>query len=184
MTERTLALVHTERLALRQPVQSDVDAAIAIESDPQTNRYNPSPFTPAQAREMFEKWQADWHTHGIGYWAVRTQADLNTVIGFGGIRHKIMDDVPSLNLYFRFAPAAWGHGYAAETARAALTAAFEVLHAPHVRALVRPANAPSIKTLERAGLRLLRPMQDAGGGEQLLYEITPTFFFNETASRP
>jgi [ribosomal protein S5]-alanine N-acetyltransferase len=176
MKQIPLREVRTARLLLRAPVAEDLNAAIAIHSDPQTNRFNRSPFPPERVRELLNNWLADWHGTGIGYWAVCTHADEHAVIGFGGIRHKQMDDVASLNLYFRFAPAAWSQGFASETARAALAAAFNTLRAPHVRAMVRPANTPSIKTLERVGLRMLRKLNHHEDGEHLLYEITAEMF--------
>ncbi len=58
----------------------------------------------------------------------------------------------ALNLYYRFTPSAWGQGYAAEMAHMAVALARQHLPGLPVVALVRPANIPSLRTAERAGL--------------------------------
>jgi RimJ/RimL family protein N-acetyltransferase len=77
-----------------------------------------------------------------------------------------------LNLYYRFRESAWGHGYAQETGRAALELARR--HAPGqlVIALIRPANAPSIRVAERLGMRLDGPVE-RDLGTYLRYVLRP-----------
>jgi RimJ/RimL family protein N-acetyltransferase len=48
---------------------------------------------------------------------------------------------------------AWGHGYATETARALVRAAFDQLSASRVYATCDVANRASARVLEKAGLR-------------------------------
>ncbi len=145
----------TERLILRPPRESDLAAIFAIHSDPETNVYNPSgPMRHMhEAEEYVQRWSEAWREHGFGYWAIATLAAPETIIGFGGITPKIHDNRPFNNFYFRFTPSAWGKGYAQEMGRQALKCAFEVWDLPQVEALVRSINTPSIKALERLGMR-------------------------------
>lgn len=58
-----------------------------------------------------------------------------------------------LNLYYRLTPGVWGQGYATELARTAVILARTYLPQLPVVARIRPANIPSIRTAERAGLQ-------------------------------
>ncbi len=58
-----------------------------------------------------------WEEYGFGVWAVFTQAEPDTLIGFTGLSHRNVHGRDALNLYYRYDPAAWGKGYATEGAR-------------------------------------------------------------------
>ena len=64
-------------------------------------------------------------------------------------------DVPgsgSLEVGWRLARAAWGHGYATEAAHAALRVAFETLDLDDVWSLTAKINLPSRAVMSRLGL--------------------------------
>jgi RimJ/RimL family protein N-acetyltransferase len=175
MTE-SISEIRTPRLLLRAVTHDDLDAALRIHCDPETNRYNPAPFSTQKVHELIETWCNDWRDRGIGYWTVRTLDEEHHVIGFTGIRHKQMHDQPGLNLYFRYGPEAWGKGYAVEGGRVTLDVAFGALRAPSVRAVARRTNLPSIKTIERLGLHFLYEFEEGPEGKALLYEIRAAAF--------
>ena len=102
---------------------------------------------------MLEGWLELWDKSGFGYWTVVRRDAPETVLGFGGLSPKTFDGVVRPNLYFRFSPDAWGKGYATEMARAALEEGCESLEYEKIIASVRPDNLPSVKLLERLGLR-------------------------------
>lgn len=81
------------------------------------------------------------------------------MIGIGGIRRDYWQEQEVLNLYYRFSPRAWGHGYATEVAQAAVQIARRYLPNVPLVARIRPANTPSIRVVERIGLRR-RPQWD------------------------
>ncbi len=72
-----------------------------------------------------------------------------------------------INLGFQFAKAYWGHGYAAEAARAVLAYAFGTLNLHRVVAYAHKDNARSVRLLEKLGFqqRALRPREDMDGRE-------------------
>lgn len=59
-------------------------------------------------------------------------------------------------LGYRLFPAAWGHGYATEAARALVRHAFTVAEADRLVATTMTVNARSRRVLQKAGLRLVR----------------------------
>ena len=111
----------TQRLLLRKPTQDDLDALFTVHSDPKTNACNPSGAHTSlgESQAMLEAWLTLWDDHGFGYWTV-LEKDSETILGFGGLSPKAVEGEILPNLYFRFSPAAWGYGYAAEMGRAAL----------------------------------------------------------------
>jgi [ribosomal protein S5]-alanine N-acetyltransferase len=107
--------------------------------------------------------------HGFGKWAAIERAG-GKLIGYCGI--ELYEGGPDVELGFALARSAWGRGYATEAASAWLEHAFTVLGFTRVLALVQPANAASIRVLEKLGMR------HAGtilliGGDWLLYEARP-----------
>jgi len=165
-----------QRLILRQPLPSDLEAVVRIHCDPRTNQFNPSaPPTPQQASEMLASWIAHWQQYGFGYWAVAQLSTPEHVIGFGGVMRKEVGHLYGLSTYFRFAPEALRHGFATELANDALGLAFYTLCAPKVLGLVRPANLASRHTLERVGLAQFATTDDVEGQEpSLLYRARPS----------
>lgn len=123
---------------------------------------------------MLEAWIAHWDAHAFGYWAVADASRPADVLGFGGVMYKDVGHLHGLNMYFRFAPEAWGKGYATRLARAGLDLAFNTLGAAEVLGLVRPFNMPSRRVLERAGFVQFSSAADVPGEQpSLLYRATP-----------
>jgi RimJ/RimL family protein N-acetyltransferase len=143
--------MRTDRLLLRRVGPGDVRAAIAVLSDPETNRFNPAgPPSAEQAAKMLAEWQLHWAHDGIGYWAVELP-ETGEVIGFGGLRHHDLDGERTLNLFYRFRPRHWGRGYAPEMARAAIDWARRVRPDRPVTIITDPGNAPSQRVAEKLG---------------------------------
>lgn len=161
MTGRSPYALSTERLRLSPLVEADVDAVHAIYGDPGTwlhlpgGRHRDRETTAA----MVARSAASWRAAGVGTWVVRrsgAEARLRgvpaeTVIGTAAATAL---DSGLLNLGYRFAPGAWGAGYATEAAAAALAAAGASAPELPVTARVLAGNPASIRVLERIGLVL------------------------------
>ncbi len=170
----SLSPLRTKRLLLRKMERSDIDSAALIHGDPATNIHNP---TGPRSREttsiLLDDWAGSWERQHFGYWTVCAIDQPEQVLGFGGVMRKQIADFSGLNMYFRFAANAWGKGYATEMAEAALYAAFVVLDEEAVYGLVRPANIPSRRTLEKIGMQLYSEVEDVPGeAASLIYRIT------------
>jgi RimJ/RimL family protein N-acetyltransferase len=147
----------TERLLLRRIRENDVEVLFSLHSDPETNRYSPSPMrTLDDAREKLEVWVADWARHGVGYWLVERLEAPGVVVGLGGVRPKELEGRQVLNLAYRLAPSMWGSGYATEVSRAALALARKHLPDLPVVAVISQQNTPSLRVAARLGMRLDR----------------------------
>lgn len=159
----TFGAQRTERLALRPVQAGDGPALFAIDGDPATHQFNPPGSAApdlANSEARLCEWLRHWDVDGVGYWAILL-AEAPDVIGFGGVQRIIWRERDALNLYYRFSPRAWGHGYATEMARVAVTLARAHLPQWPIIARVRPANVPSLRVAERAGLLRRSDLDDA-----------------------
>ena len=100
---------------------------------------------------QFEEWEREWHTVGFGFWAVSLLDDAR-VIEFGGLTLRTFRERAVLNTYYRFAPSAWGQGYATEMGRAAVALAGTLLPELPVIVGVRPGNRVAQAVAEKLGL--------------------------------
>lgn len=164
-------ILHSPRLTGRQPAPSDRDAVLRIYGDARTSALSPlAPLTSAAAaRDLLRAWATHWQQHGLGTWAITTHEAPDTVVGFGGLTWRDFGGEQHPNLWYRFAPEAWGQGYATEFATAVLQHASTLGGLREVHALVQAANPASIRVLEKLGLRRVGELPGAKGGPSSLH---------------
>ena len=154
------------RLVLRRPQETDLQRLFEIYGDPITHQFNP--FGPLvqidEARILLKKWVEHWDNKGYGQWAIATRSNPNHIIGFGGIDAREYLSVKQVNLGYRFAPQAWGQGYATELSQAALVYGLDELALPEIFAVVRPDHSASISVLEKVGMHVAGELDDVPGG--------------------
>ncbi|MEV6595334.1 GNAT family N-acetyltransferase [Actinoplanes sp. NPDC051346] len=153
----------TARLALRRPVVSDLDAIYEIHHDREACHHNPSDLlaTRTDAENLYARWDDHWRRHSFGYWVV-TAGEERTILGFCGLKFVRFRDREVLNLFYRFAPTAWGAGVATEAATAVVRWADEHLPDWPILARVRPDNIASQKVAQRAGLTRAEALDEPG----------------------
>jgi RimJ/RimL family protein N-acetyltransferase len=149
--------LETGRLVIRPYDHGDVDAWIAMLSDPEVRRF--LPLGPAPTMEMFESALESRHAmeHEIGYamWAVEEQT-TGTFIGQCGLRPaKSMDENAGseIDLGYHFARTSWNRGFATEAAVAVLAHGLGPLVLDSIMAVAAPKNIGSWRVMEKAGMR-------------------------------
>jgi RimJ/RimL family protein N-acetyltransferase len=176
--------VLTPRLQLDAVVPEDLDEHFALMSDPGVWAHLPSGrhTDPTQTAKGIEHSVGHWARDGLGYWTARLRTDLpgtelraGAVVGTGGCALRV--GTSWWNLYYRFAPPAWGHGLAAELVTAALDGAHAVDADRPVIAYLLEHNVESRGRAERAGLELVWRGPDAGNPDpaavRLVYADRP-----------
>ena len=151
----TTPVIETERLLLREWRESDKAPYAALNGDPLVMEHFPSTLTPQQSDEMVERMRAAWDERGYGLWAVEVK-DGGRFIGFIGLSSPGWDAhfTPAVEVGWRLAKEAWGHGYAPEGARAALDFGFTHVDLPHdeIVSFTTVGNAKSRRVMEKIGL--------------------------------
>ena len=142
--------LETDRLQLRGLMPEDLDAYAAMYADPEVMRYleDGRPLDRDAAWRSMALHLGHWLLRGYGQWAVVERA-TGEFIGRAGLWQP--EGWPALEVGWVLARPFWGHGYATEAARAAISYAFNQLDAARVISLIRPDNSPSIRLAERLG---------------------------------
>ena len=146
-------MLETNRLILRPWRDSDVAEFAALNADPEVMRYFPAPMTRAQSDALADRIRTDMAARGWGLWAVEI-VDGAPFIGFVGLNLAVFEAhfTPAVEVGWRLARTAWGHGYATEAARAAVTHGFETVGCDEIVSLTGRINAPSRRVMERLGM--------------------------------
>jgi ribosomal-protein-alanine N-acetyltransferase len=153
MTLPSPALPSLPRLALREFVREDVDALLALDTDPAVMRYigDGSTASRADVEAAIERVLRRYAEHpGTGVWHV-TRRDDGRFVGWVSLKHA--GESPDIEVGYRLVPQAWGQGFATELAGAMLQRGFGDLGLPRIIGVTHPDNIASQRVLMKAGLR-------------------------------
>lgn len=117
-------MIRTDRLLLRRWRESDRAPFTQMNRDPAVMEHFVTPMSPAETDEMVDRADAWIAEHGWGLFAVEV-VDGPGFIGFVGLAVPRFEAhfTPAVEIGWRLARPAWGHGYATEAAQAVLEAA-------------------------------------------------------------
>lgn len=144
--------LRTERLLLRRWQQSDLEPWAAMNADPRVREHLGEVMTREQSDESVARFQEEFDARGYGWFAVEV-GQTGEFIGFAGL-DEVDEEMPfdGVEIGWRLARAAWGHGYATEAGLALARWAFDQ-GIEQVIALVRPANARAEAMMRRLGMQ-------------------------------
>lgn len=153
---------------LRDWQNSDLEPFAALNADPEVMAHFPSVLTRPESDELVERIRQHARTEGFSLWAVEVaravaseEIDGGAGTGFCGFVGMISPpfvvpgriEAGTVEVGWRLARWAWGHGYATEAASAVLDRAFRVHDLPEVVSFTVADNVGSQAVMERIGLR-------------------------------
>jgi RimJ/RimL family protein N-acetyltransferase len=143
----------TERLLLRRWKDSDLAPFAELNADPEVMQHIRDPISRAESDAFAARIEEHLETDGYGLWAVEVR-ETGTFVGFTGLALQTFEAPfnPSIEVGWRLAREAWGHGYATEAARSALEFAFEVLDLDEVVSITTTSNVRSQAVMRRLGM--------------------------------
>ncbi|GAA3697721.1 GNAT family N-acetyltransferase [Nonomuraea antimicrobica] len=138
---------------MRRWLDSDRAPFAALNADPEAMRYFPSLLTREQSDALVDRIEREFEVHGYGLWALEERAG-GRFIGFTGLAVQTFDApfLPAVEIGWRLSRGAWGHGYATEAARRAVTYAFEEVGLDALISMTAVGNTRSRAVMERLGM--------------------------------
>jgi ribosomal-protein-alanine N-acetyltransferase len=117
-------------------------------------------FTDEQTRAFLERAADHWKSHGFGLWTFREQPG-GDFVGYGGIKHAIVEDGDEIELAYAITSNHWRKGYATEIAMAALQHGFDTIHLERIVAFTLPHNKASRAVMDHCGFTYNRDITHA-----------------------
>jgi RimJ/RimL family protein N-acetyltransferase len=150
-------ILTTDRLLLRDFVESDWEAVLAYQQDPLYLRYNDWTSRTAEEVRQFVQMFLDHQKQipRIKYQFAVTLKSTGQLIGNCGVRRD-SPETREGDIGYELDPKFWGNGYATEAARAVLCFGFSHMHLQRVSAWCIAENVSSARVLEKLGMRLER----------------------------
>lgn len=145
--------LHTERLLLRRWRPEDRAPFAAMNADPQVMEHFPAALTRAESDAFVDRIEAGFAARGFGLWALEVTA-TGEFIGYTGLAVPGFGAhfTPAVEIGWRLARPAWGHGYASEAARRVLEAASTGYGLPEVVSFTSVTNLRSQAVMRRIGM--------------------------------
>jgi RimJ/RimL family protein N-acetyltransferase len=144
----------TPRLLLRQWHEADFEPFAAMNADPRVMEYFPSVLTREESdRFVRERILPQFELRGYGLWAVEVPG-VTLFAGYVGLLEHTFDApfTPCVEVAWRLDSRYWGHGYATEGGRSALSYGFDVAGLDEIVSFTAVTNARSIAVMERLGM--------------------------------
>lgn len=146
-------MLETDRLLLRRWRPDDLEPFAAMNADLEVMEHFPAPLSRDESDALAERADASFSEHGYGLWAVEVRA-TGGFIGFTGLALQTFPAhfTPAVEVGWRLARAAWGHGYASEAATAVRDDAFGPLGLDEIVSMTAASNVRSQRVMERIGM--------------------------------
>lgn len=147
-------VLRTDRLVLRGWRPDDLAPFAALNADPDVMEHLPGLLDRERSDAMAERIGGHLAKEGFGLWAVEVVGGT-PFIGFVGLSRVPFEAAftPAVEVGWRLARAAWGHGYASEAARAAVAFGFDRVGLDEVVSFTVAANRRSRAVMDRLGMR-------------------------------
>jgi RimJ/RimL family protein N-acetyltransferase len=141
----------TPRLELRPFRESDIEGIASLLSDREATRFIGSVKSRETAAESVRSMRDAFAARGWGTLAV-VQRGEEGCVGYCGVRP--LAHTAEIEVAFALQQRCWNRGYATEAAAATIDEAFTSLRIGSIVATVYPDNKPSLRVLEKLGMKL------------------------------
>jgi RimJ/RimL family protein N-acetyltransferase len=140
----------TPRLRLRRWLPTDLAPYAALNADSEVTAFLAGPLDRAASDQMVERIERGFDDLGFGLWALE-RADTGQFIGFAGLSVPRFEApfMPAVEIGWRLARSAWGHGFATEAAQAAVDDGFARVGLSDVVSFTAATNVRSRAVMDR-----------------------------------
>jgi len=146
-------VIATQRLLLRRWREEDRAPFAEMNADPRVMEFLPAPLDRTTSDALIDRIENDFDQFGYGLWAVELST-TGKFIGFTGLTLQTFDAAftPAVEVGWRLARHAWGHGYATEAAQAAVKFGFDQVGLREIVSMTTVANTRSRNVMRRLGM--------------------------------
>ena len=151
------SVLFTERLRLAHFTDADRAPFAELNADPEVRRFFPGTMTRDESDAFVDRIVSDTRAHGLGLYAVHLRG--GPFVGMCGLARVTFEPSvlppsrgPHVELAWRFAKRAWGHGYATEAALACKRHGLDDLGLEELFAFTVQENERSRRVMERIGM--------------------------------
>jgi RimJ/RimL family protein N-acetyltransferase len=147
-------VAETERLIIRPWRDEDREDYLSTCNSEAVTAHLGGPATIAEIDAAIERICRSRDDYGYCYWAIERRSDA-AFLGYCGLKLTDLTNSPiegEIEIGWRLREDAWGHGYAAEAARAVLEWAWANTSAGRIVSFTVPANRGSWRLMERLGM--------------------------------
>ncbi len=147
-------ILQTDRFDLRVLEPTDAEPLYRFYGDAEAMRYvggSGQPIDQPATRGAIARHIEHQRQNGFSLWAIVDRAD-GSVIGCAGL-YLVEGTGPEVELVYQLVRDRWGEGIATETAAASLAYGLETLGLQRVIGLAYPENGPSVRVMEKLGMR-------------------------------
>lgn len=144
----------TARTRLRPWTDADRAPFAALNADPEVMAHFPATLSRAESDTLVDRIRAAFDAQGFGFWALEV-VDGPAFVGFVGLSVPPypLPFGPCVEIGWRLARTAWGHGYAQEAAREALRFGLEDLALPEIVSFTARSNLRSQRVMQAIGMQ-------------------------------
>ncbi len=148
-----MTYLKTERLVLRAWRDEDLEPFAAMNADNQVMEFYPATLSRRESDGFAARCQERLSKNGFGLYAaeIKTTGAFIGYVGFAAADF-LAPFTPAIEVGWRLAHFAWGHGYASEAAKACLAHGFSRLGFEEVVSFTATGNTRSIAVMERIGM--------------------------------
>jgi ribosomal-protein-alanine N-acetyltransferase len=179
-----MTILTTERLSLRPLLPADAEDYAAMRFHPEVAKWLPpvpgkvhdGDFV-ALAQAAIERFAVSWQERRYAPWGMFREGRL---IGHAGLNY--IEQFDGVEVLWSLHPDSWGHGYAAEAARAALAYGFETLELDRIFAITLENNRASRAVMERIGLSYRKRVDYKGFTDIVWYDVDRESYAERTFS--
>lgn len=143
----------SERLILREWIESDLEPFIALNQDEKVMEFFPSVLSKTETENFATRIKKHFADHGFGLYACELKS-TQEFIGFVGlsIPNFEVHFTPCVEIGWRIAAKFWNQGYATEAASAVLEFGFKNLALKEIVSFTSEKNLRSINVMQKIGM--------------------------------
>lgn len=176
----------TERLILREVIETDVDGFFELDSNPDVHNYlgNRPIKTKTEADNIIRHIRKQYKENGIGRWAIEDKK-TTAFLGWTGLKlekENINNHLDYYDLGCRIIAKYWGQGIALESSKTCLKYGFEHLKLPTIYAAAQIENLASNAILKKLGF-FFHNSFDYDGSHHNWYSISKTDWETEATCK-